>query len=275
VKFFKRNFLAGRTFSDEVDFRQQLNNWVHTINRRTHGTTKKIPHEVFLTEEQPKLQPLPQTPFNLIPTIRRKVKLNCHIQWEENYYSVPAKYVGEFVDVRMRGNLLEIVDWDGNIVATHKQSQIKGEYITNPTHFPEHKIYSEATHQRKYEEKMEEIGPNSHEFFKHLIVRDLTGWRRVVGKILGLVQLYGKEKVEKAVKRALIFNAIKWKAVRNICEQNLQDLEIEPKLIGKQQEPLEPIKNPPVTEGKVYAQKETPENTLDRDLGYYRGRTIN
>jgi len=268
VKFFKRNFLAGRTFSDEIDFRQQLNTWVHQINRRTHGTTKKIPHEVFLNEEQPKLQPLPITPFNLIPTIRRKVKLNCHIQWEENYYSVPAKYVGEFVDVRMRGNLIEIVDWDGNIVATHKQSQIKGEYITNPTHFPEHKIYSEASHQRKYEEKMEEIGPNSHEFFKHLIVRDPTGWRRVVGKILGLVQLYGKEKVEKAVKRALVFNAIKWKAVRNICEQNLQDLEIEPQLVRGQEEheQLTPQKNPPSHEAT---------GDLDRDLDDYRGRTIN
>ena len=136
VKYFKGNFLAGRTFTDETDFRQQLQNWTHQINRRTHGTTKKIPHEVLINEEQPKLQPLPQIPFNLIPTIRRKVKLNCHIQYGENYYSVPSKYVGEFVDVRIKGNLLEIVDWDGNIIATHKQSQDKGAYTTNSTHFP-------------------------------------------------------------------------------------------------------------------------------------------
>lgn len=275
VKYVKRNFLAGRTFTDEADFRNQLKNWAIEANRRTHGTTKKIPYEVFLSEEKPKLQPLPNTPFNLIPTIRRKVKLNCHVQYEENYYSVPSKYVGEFVDVRLKENILEIVDWDGKIAATHKLSQNKGDYTTNPAHFPEHKVYSEQSHQRKFEEKMREVGQNSHEFFKYMIVRDPTNWRRNVGKILELVQVYGKEKTEKAVKRALAFKAYRWRTVANILEGNLQDAEIEPHLIQPEQKELgnenEAGKEKEQHTGGNGEKKKTngENNALERDLTYY------
>lgn len=266
IGYVKKNFLAGRTFSNPQDLQSQLKNWmVNTANRRTHGTTKKIPIEVFTQEEKHRLQKLPENPFPIYPTVRRKVKLNCHVQYGENYYSVPARYVGEMVDLRQKDHIVEILDLHGVEIAVHHLCQNKGDYVTNHNHFPQHKVYSEASYQRQLEEKMRAIGPNSHEFFKYLIVRDPTNIRRTIGKILGLVQVYGKEKVEKAIKRALTFNAVKWRAVKNICENNLENMEIEPHLIRKEEPPGRVVEE---KEGGNGVKKDF-ESSLDRDLSYY------
>ncbi len=120
VKYVKENFLPGRLFKTLQDFQNQLTHWMnHIANVRTHGTTKRIPKDMFLAEEQSTLQPLPQHPFVLIPTFRRKVKLNCHVQYEEAYCSVPSQYVGQIVDVRLTNHLIEIQDDKGTIIATH------------------------------------------------------------------------------------------------------------------------------------------------------------
>jgi len=110
-----------------------------------------------------------------------------------------------------------------------------------------------------------------------MIVRDPTNWRRNVGKILELVQTYGKEKTEKAVRRALAFKAYRWRTVANILEGNLQDAEIEPHLIQQpeQKETMkkehEAVKEKERDSGGNGEKKKTngENNTLDRDLSYY------
>ncbi len=118
-----------------------------------------------------------------------------------------------------------------NLSRYFTKSQHTGRYVTNTAHFPENTVYSETSYQQKYEAKMQEIGESAHIFFKQLIATDPMGWKRSVGKILGLVQKYGKEKVEKAIKRAIAFKAYHWRVVTNICENNLEDAEIERGLI--------------------------------------------
>ncbi|MDQ3098866.1 MAG: IS21 family transposase [bacterium] len=271
VGYVKKNFLGGRTFADLQDFKHQLRDWMHNVaNVRIHGTTKQIPHEILLSVERQALQPLPQNPFPTNVTLRRKVKLNCHIQYDGNYYSVPSPYVGEMVDVRKADNLLKIsIPRDrvvslndlpnpkeyGNIpetseveIATHIISAKVGTYITNPHHFPEHKIYSQTAFQQKYEDKMKNIGENVHAFFTKVLLHDKMSWQQTIRSVLGLVPLYGKEKVDKACKRALQYNAFKYRVIKNICEKGLENVEIDPTL--------------PKTDTKK-------DHGLDRDLSYY------
>ena len=109
VGYVKKNFLAGRTFTSLADLRSQLRDWmINTANVRTHGTTKLVPKEVFTSEEQPYLQPLPENTFTIVIPVFRKVKLNCHINDHSNYYSVTAHYVGVMLEVRPKVDLLSI-----------------------------------------------------------------------------------------------------------------------------------------------------------------------
>jgi len=48
IKYVKGNFFQGRTFVDGDDLDRQLYNWQeNTCNARIHGTTRKIPREVY------------------------------------------------------------------------------------------------------------------------------------------------------------------------------------------------------------------------------------
>ena len=51
VKYFKRNFLAGRRFRDDLDLQEQLQEWTATVaDVRVHGTTHERPVERFARE---------------------------------------------------------------------------------------------------------------------------------------------------------------------------------------------------------------------------------
>jgi transposase len=62
VKYFKGNFLPGRTFVDDVDLHEQLTEWSVTIaDVRIHGTTHERPIERF-AQEQAALVPTASQP---------------------------------------------------------------------------------------------------------------------------------------------------------------------------------------------------------------------
>ena len=78
---------------------KQLHKWLSRANNRLHGTTKKLPSELFSTKELLSLLKLPSAEFELESLHYRKVAKDCHVTVENNYYSVPSKYVAKEVIV--------------------------------------------------------------------------------------------------------------------------------------------------------------------------------
>jgi transposase len=227
IKYLQQNFISGRTFADVSDLKKQLRDWMDNYaNKRIHGTTKRVPFEMFQQEEKAKLQPLPDTLFAFFNRSVRKVALNCLIHFENNYYSVPFSLVGKEVTVRWNEAVVRIIS-QGEQVALHARCFEKGKYIIVRTHLPEHKTYSETEHQAKYEEKMREIGADAHEYFRY-ILQDKQKWGQTVRGVLGLRKQYEKEAVNLSLKRALYYRADDVTTIRHILEQKLYLLEPEP-----------------------------------------------
>lgn len=86
IKFVKNNFFKGRSFNDSTDFDHQLRGWNIDKNNRIHGTTRKVPYEVFMKEEKSQLSSLPQARFAISKISTRKVYHDCHIYVDYNYY---------------------------------------------------------------------------------------------------------------------------------------------------------------------------------------------
>src|SRR6266536_4137579 len=59
VKFVKGNFIAGRSFYDDVDLAEQCRAWLRQVNTERPSDATGLPPAVRLEEEQPKLGPLP------------------------------------------------------------------------------------------------------------------------------------------------------------------------------------------------------------------------
>jgi hypothetical protein len=198
-------------------------------NQRVHGTTRKIPWAQLVDKERAALQPLPEEEFALFERCIRKVGRNCHIHFDNNYYSVPFTLVDQEVTVRFTPGLVRIVA-AGEQVALHARSAGSGEYITVRAHLPEHKRYSETEHQAKYEEKMRAIGEDAHEYFRMLLKKKPGYWKQTVRGVLGLMEKFGSEAVNLSLRRAACYEATEVITIKHILEQKLYAFPPEPVL---------------------------------------------
>ena len=223
-------------------------------NTRVHGTTRKIPVTVFTEQEKHTLQPLPENPFAFFNRSIRRVALNCHIHFENNYYSVPHHLVRKDVTVRWNDHLVRIIS-EGEQVALHQKPTGVGNYVTDKSHMPPYKVYSATEYQGRFEEKMAAIGEAAHTYFHMLLETKESYWFRSVRAILGLREHYGNEAVNATLQRALYYQVTELGTIKNILEKKLYLLEIEPTLLQ-----VKAAQNSMISE----------QSALFRDLTYYQ-----
>src|SRR5947209_5374386 len=109
VKYFRRNFLPGRTFVDDTDFREQLTEWMATIaDVRVHGTTHERPCDRFTRERDTLVATAGHPSFRLDARRPRIVAEDYLVSVATNRYSVPFTLIGQPVEVLRRAGVLEI-----------------------------------------------------------------------------------------------------------------------------------------------------------------------
>lgn len=226
IKYVKQNFFLGRTFKNGDDLDLQLANWLTKSHRRLHGTTKKIPADQFETLEKQKLKALPICEFNLSAVGTRKVYHDCHIYVNHNYYSVPFDYVGKEVNIEHGQGIVKI-SYQGLSIAIHPQIQGRGEFSTNPSHYPKYKRMSDTEYQEKYQLKMAKIGHFAEQFFFFILNHNQNSWQRPVQGILSLTKNHPLNIIDLSCKRALAYQAANYRTVKNICENGSYQLPIE------------------------------------------------
>jgi transposase len=216
IKYVKCNFFSGRTFKNEQALKERLNRWCHKVNSRIHGTTRKVPQELFEKEEKAKLIPLPQEEFKLVKVGSRKVYHDCHVYVDYNYYSVPFSYVGKKVEIELSKNLLK-VSYNGKEITVHPRLAGRGNFSTNNSHYPIYKRYSATEYQEKYQVKMAHIGKYTEQLF-FLVIREYPrDWGRTIQGILSLRKAYPDKVIEAACRRALSFGVTRYSVIKNIC----------------------------------------------------------
>ena len=224
VKFAQKNFAPGRVFQNKEEVKKQLREWNTRINKKVHGTTHKVIEDVFLHEEKQKLQPLPENAFSFFNRCERIVANNCLVHFENNYYSVPFSYVGKTVTLRWNQSIIRMI-YQGEEIALHKLcTQGSGNFIKERVHFPAHKLYSEAEYKQYHENKMAQIGVNAQQYFLVLLQAQPDYWRQTLRPIYGFVQKFGNEAVDKALRRALSYQAMDSRIIRHILEGKLYEI---------------------------------------------------
>ncbi|MBU0657185.1 MAG: IS21 family transposase [Gammaproteobacteria bacterium] len=249
MKYIENNFLVERHFDDFTDLQFQFEAWsINYANKRIHGITRRIPSEVFASEEKQTLQPLPVEMYATFERYERKVQSNCHVFFQNHYYSVPARLVSQMVTVRYGGSLLKVTH-RGTEVACHLISSEVGGYTTSRSHLPDFKCYGVTEYQQKYEAKMADIGESAQKYFQEILVNKDSYWFRSVRVILGLAHEYGNEAVNLSLSRALQFRVTDTNAIKRIVTQRLYLLDIAPRLLASQSDnrqiPTSPVICPP------------------------------
>jgi transposase len=229
IKYVKSNFFKGRNFNNRGDVESQLRDWIkYKCNSRIHGTTKKVPQEVFINEEKKMLKELPLEPYTIGILAKRKVCKDCHITVDSSYYSVPYKYVAKFVEVHIKEKLVSILH-DGKEIAVHIKSTEKGSFVTNQSHYNQYKLFTpeSAEYRSKYQERMKKIGSYAVELFAVILIKKPNSWYRAIKGILNLKNLYDDRTIDLSCKRALAFEITEYSTVKNICKTGSYNLPID------------------------------------------------
>ena len=180
----------------------------------------------FETVEKAKLRPLPSCRYELEDWRKPIVHPDYHVEVDHNFYSCPYQLKGQQLEARLTASTVEILH-KGRRVASHVRLRGKGQFSTIPDHMPtKHQKYLEQNSLEWVTGQAEGIGPNT----LHLV--QAVAERREVPEqairtslgILSLAKKYGCERLEAACARAICFDALSYRQVKNILDKGMDRL---------------------------------------------------
>ena len=245
VKYIKNNALAGRDFKDVRDANGHLLAWVMgTAGNRIHGTTRRRPLELFDEIEKARLLPLPPSRYE--PAVWKQVKLHpdCHVVFDYSYYSAPFRLVGRQLILRATAFKVEMYH-EFEHVATHQRALARGSRVTEKNHLPPHKVQGLMPAPGRVMEKAAAVGPFTAEAVNLMLGdRPLDRLRGAMG-VVSLALKHGAGRLELACKRALSFDDVRYRTIRNILRNGLEALPL----------PEEEFARSPLPKTSFYARK--------------------
>jgi transposase len=221
VHYVKRNFLGGREPTTITQANRDVLRWVNTTaGNRIHGTTKERPLERFDIERHV-LQPLPQTPYDLAVWKQVKLHRDCHVTFDNAYYSAPYRLAGQELRVRGGTHEVQIYTSDYALVATHDRAQRPGQCVTNLDHLPHHKVAGLILTREACRQQASQVGEATREVVDALLDHRPEDRLRTAGRLLRLGDRFGKERLEAACARALLFGDPAYLTIKEILEKGL------------------------------------------------------
>jgi transposase len=220
--------LRKQVFFSLEEARQAVKKLVEKLNDRRMRRLKKSRRQVFNEIERAALKPLPSTPYELAQWKRPRVNVDYHVEFQDNFYSVPYGLIHEIVDLRATESVIEIF-FKGRRIASHLRSYEKNKSCTKPEHMPSsHRAQAEWTESRILE-WMKKAGPNTAALGEEIIKRrphPQQGFRSCRG-IIRLGERFGSDRLERACARALRVRAFSYKSVEAILKNNLDRVQDE------------------------------------------------
>jgi len=224
VKYAKANFMAYREFQDFNDANRQLQEWnKNTASQRIHGTTRQKPKELFEQFEKQALKPLPFNEFEITEWKSAKVYQDIHIVCNKAYYSVPYRFQGYRVWVRITESQITIF-YENELVAVHKSIGPGGRSMNKDHYPPDGFRYMECTSDYCIEQA-EKIGMYTQKMIEHLLYSEPIRNLRGAQNIIRLKKKFSVDRLENACKRAVIFGNYTYMSVKNILLKELDKQE--------------------------------------------------
>ena len=221
VHYVQRNFLAGQEFVDITVGNQRLWRWIREVaGVRIHGTTRQAPLRLFHDYEQAVLQPLPEIPFSLLQIKPVKVHPDCHVTIDGSYYSVPYRYIEQTLEAHISEQLVEL--YAGlELVASHVRAARPGQWQTRLEDYPPAKAAYLLQTPAYCRQKADRFGQAARQVVDQLLADRPLDRLRTVQAILGLADSVGPVRLEAACARALFYNDVRYRRIKDILNAAL------------------------------------------------------
>ncbi|MEI7669012.1 MAG: IS21 family transposase, partial [Pseudomonadota bacterium] len=136
VRIVKEQLIAAKSYADINCANIAAEKWCrYEISHRICSSIGKKPIDIFNKEEKDKLLPLASSFFDMPEWSIAKVHRDHHFVVKGNFYSVPTRYIGEEINVRI-GLKTVSAYYKHKIIKTHPRSYKRGQWITDQKDYP-------------------------------------------------------------------------------------------------------------------------------------------
>ncbi len=234
--YVETSLLCGRTFRSLADLNEVTAWWLqHVADVRIHRETRETPLARHAAEV-PHLIALPAVPYETALVIYRTVNVEGVIAYRQNHYSVPWRYIGQLVPVRITETDVIIYDPDLHEVARHRllPRGAVGRRCVRPQDQPALDVQQR---QALLRERFAELGPAASRFLDGLLQAQRYG-RDQAQRVLGLLGSYARSDVVAALERAVRYGAYSLAAVERILAAQARPKSLVQTLAEAERQPL-------------------------------------
>ena len=236
VKYTKGNFLAwflasqkaqGITTPSIRDLIIALEKWDNEVAdlRIIHGIGR-TPLDIFQSEEQKALKPLPKTRWEPTRWVQCVVRREWRIMIDSAYYSVPFQLIDKTVQACLTGSFVRVF-FENKEVALHELATKKWEYKRKAEHA---QPFHEAVLQCSRDGLLcmaKDVGLFTYEVADKILSDPSVDKLKPVRHLLRLSSKYSKERLEKACERAMKCKLFSYASVKSILANNLDSQELD------------------------------------------------
>lgn len=204
----------------------QLNGAIKKLLKQLNNKPfKKLPgtrESQFNEIDKPALKPLPSMKFEYKHFKRVKVHVDYHFELHGHYYSVPSKYIGEYLDIWYTNKTVEVFK-DSICIAMHIRSKLKGKHTTITKHMPKSHQKQAQWSAERFINWAKSIGKHTKLIVEHLLesrAHEEQSFRSCLG-LLSLSKKYSSTKLEMACHYAVSNNIRSFKSIKSILQKEL------------------------------------------------------
>ena len=154
-----------------------------------------------------------------------KLHGNCHVQFEKAYYSAPFRLVHQSLWLKATDNAVKIYH-NLELVAIHPRLKRPGLKSTVDEHLPPEALAYKMQDPQWCLKQAQAIGDHCHQLIRDLFADRVLDNLRAAQGIIGLGKKYGSTRLEAACKRALFFDNPRYRTVKSILAQGLDQVPV-------------------------------------------------
>ena len=220
VGYIKKNFLNGLTLGDFSSLQPAARSWLDEVaNVRKHGETRERPVDRF-NDEKTAMSTIdvPECDIGQIYSLRASNQFRVTL--DTNHYSVPAEYASQPVRLKAYPDRVCIYH-NEQLIARHARSYDRHQDVEHPDHPKALLAQRRNAREQKLLTRFLALSSLSQRYYQALDEKRLNT-KHHVQKIVALSDIYGQDKVARAMADAYEFGAISCEYIANLLEQRAQ-----------------------------------------------------
>ncbi|TME25761.1 MAG: IS21 family transposase [Chloroflexi bacterium] len=243
--FVQKNLLNGRSFCNLAHLNEVSAWWLAQVaDLRVHRETKQRPIDRYALE-RPHLVPLPAQPYDTAQVLYRIADVEGFVCYQQNYYSVPWRFIGQSLPLRITEK--EVIIYSPAVAESARHRLFprgtSQQRSVDRAHRPRDNAPEHLTLLR---ERFSELGTSARRFLDG-VLRDQRYGKNQARRVLALLGTYARKDLLAALERAVRFGAYSAPAVERILAAQAKPKSVLEALADDDRRRLQPLLDEPVS----------------------------